>query len=131
MVKLKDIMTKNPVTVDSDRTVREAVNIMVEKKLGSLMVCKERTGEIIGIIEEANIVRDVLARDLNPYVVKVKEVMSVPFVIDEEKSDNEASDLMSQHEVRHLAVSSNSKIVGIVSMQDLIRPVYAGKSFWI
>ena len=127
---VKDIMTKNPVTVDSDRTVREAVNMMVEKKLGSLMVCKEKTGEIIGIIEEANIVRDVLARDLNPYVVKVKEVMSVPFVIDEEKSDNEASELMSRHKVRHLAVSSNSKIIGIVSMQDLIRPVYSGKSFW-
>ena len=123
-------MTKNPVKVDSKKTVREAVNMMVEKRVGSLMVCKEKTGEIIGIIEESNIVRNVLAKDLNPYVIKVEEVMSVPFVIDEEKSDYEASDLMSQHKVRHLAVSSNSKIVGIVSMQDLIRPVYTGKSFW-
>ncbi|MBI1824208.1 MAG: CBS domain-containing protein [Nitrospirae bacterium] len=71
-----------------------------------------------------------MAKDLNPYIVKVEDVMSIPFVIDEEKNDDEASDLMSQKKVKHLAVSSHSRIVGIVSMQDLIRPVYAGKSFW-
>lgn len=128
MVKLKQIMTKNPVKIDSKKTVREAVNLLTEKKLGSLMVC--RGEEIIGILEESSIVRNVVARDLNPYVVKVEEVMSDFQVIDEEKSDDEASEMMSQRRVRHLAVSSNSRIVGIVSMQDLIRPVYSGKSFW-
>lgn len=56
--------------------------------------------------------------------------MSVPFIIDEEKPDDEASDMMNRHHVRHLAVSSNSTIAGIISMLDLIRPVYSGKSFW-
>ncbi|HXN07725.1 MAG TPA: CBS domain-containing protein [Nitrospiria bacterium] len=121
-------MTKNPVKIDSKKTVREAVNLLTEKKLGSLMVC--RGEEIIGILEESSIVRNVVARDLNPYVVKVEEVMSDFQVIDEEKSDDEASEMMQQSRVRHLAVSSDSKIVGIVSMQDLIRPVYSGKSFW-
>lgn len=130
MVKLKQIMTKNPVKIDSKRTIREAVNLMVEKKLGSVMVCKGNSGEIVGILEESDVVRNVLAKDLNPYVVKVEDVMSIPFVIDEEKNDDEASDLMSQKKVRHLAVSSHSRIVGIVSMQDLIKPVYSGKSFW-
>jgi CBS domain-containing protein len=130
MVKLKQIMTKDPVKIDAGKTIREAINLMVEKKLGSVMVFKEKSGEIVGILEESDIIRNVLAKDLNPYVVKVEQVMSVPFVIDEEKSDDEASDLMSQKKVRHLAVSSHSKIIGIVSMQDLIRPVYSGKSFW-
>ena len=130
MVKLKQIMTKNPVKIDSGKTIREAVNLMVEKKLGSVMVCREKNGEIVGILEESDVVRNVLAKDLNPYVVKVEDVMSIPFVIDEEKNDDEASDLMSQKKVRHLAVSSHSRIVGIVSMQDLIKPVYSGKSFW-
>jgi CBS domain-containing protein len=130
MVKLKQIMTKNPVKIDSGKTVREAVNLMVEKKLGSVMVYQEKSGEIVGILGESDVVRNVLAKDLNPYIVKVEDVMSIPFVIDEEKNDDEASDLMSQKKVKHLAVSSHSRIVGIVSMQDLIRPVYAGKSFW-
>ena len=128
MVKVKDIMTINPVKIEADKTVREASKLMAQMKLGSLMVCKG--GEVIGILEEADIIRNVLAKDLNSYVTKVEKVMSVPFIIDEEKYDDEASDMMNQHHVRHLAVSSNSKIAGIISMLDLIRPVYSGKSFW-
>jgi CBS domain-containing protein len=128
MVKVKEIMTKNPVKVDANKTVREAINIMAEKKIGSLLVYKEN--EIVGILEESDIIKNVLVRDLNPYVVKVETVMSVPFVIQEDKTDNEASDMMFQHKVRHLAVSGNGKIAGIVSMQDLLRPVYTGRSFW-
>jgi len=128
MVKVKDIMTKIPVKIESTKSVREACKLMNSKKLGSLMVCKGT--EIIGILEESDIVRKVLARDLNTYVTQVEQVMSVPFIIDQEKSDDDASDMMSKYQVRHLAVSSESKIVGIVSMADLIRPVYTGKSFW-
>jgi CBS domain-containing protein len=128
MVKVKEIMTKNPVKVDANKTVREAINIMSEKKIGSLLVYKDH--EIVGILEENDIIKNVLVKDLNPYIVKVESVMSVPFVIHEEKGDNEASDLMFQHKVRHLAVSCNGKIGGVVSMQDLLRPVYTGRSLW-
>jgi CBS domain-containing protein len=128
MVKVKEIMTKNPVKVDANKTVREAINIMAEKKIGSLLVYKEN--EIVGILEESDIIKNVLVKDLNPYVVNVETVMSVPFVIGEDKSDNDASDLMFRHKVRHLAVSVNGKVGGIVSMQDLLRPVYTGRSFW-
>lgn len=128
MVKVKEIMTINPVKVDANKTVREAVNIMAEKKIGSLLVFKDN--EILGILEENDILAKLLAKDLNPYVVKVESLMSVPFIIDEDKTDNEASDMMFQHRVRHLAVSVNGKIGGIVSMQDLLRPIYSGRSFW-
>lgn len=128
MVKVKDIMTKNPVMVAGEKTVREAIHLMAEKKLGSLMVYKGN--DVVGLLEERDIIRNLLGKDLNPNVVKVKQVMSVPFIISAEKSDDEASDLMKQHHVRHLAVSVDSKIAGIVSMLDLIRPVYSGKSFW-
>ena len=128
MVKIKQIMTKNPVKVDANKTVREAINIMSEKKIGSLLVYKGT--EVVGILEEGNIIRNLLARDLNPYVVKVEQIMSVPFIIDEEKSDDEASDMMYKNRTRHLAVISGERITGIVSMQDLIRPVYTGRSIW-
>ena len=129
MVKVKEIMSKNPIKVSADKTVREAINIMSEKKIGSLLVYQDH--EIVGILEENDIVRNVLFKDLNPYVVKVGAVMSVPFVIEENQDDNEASNMMHQHKVRHLAVSVNGKIGGIVSMQDLIRPVYTGRSIWV
>lgn len=128
MIKVKEIMTKNPVEIEAGKTVREAVQVMTEKSLGSLLVRKEL--EIIGILEETDILKKVLAKDLNPYVTTVESVMSIPFVVEEDINDNEASDIMSQNRVRHLVVSNGSKIIGIVSMQDLLRPVYAGRSFW-
>ena len=129
MVKVKEIMTRNPVKIEAGKTVREAINMMTQKKLGSLLVIQDE--EIRGILEEADIIRNVLARDLNFYVTKVADVMSAPVVIDEQKSDDEASDLMNHHHVRHLVVTSGSGISGVLSMQDLIRPVYTGKSFWV
>jgi CBS domain-containing protein len=128
MVKVKDIMTKNPVIIEANKTVREAINILSEKRIGSLMVCKG--DDIVGLLEEGDVVRNALAKDLNFYVTKVEEVMSAPFIINEDQSDNDASDMMLEHHVRHLAVSENSKIIGIVSMYDLLRPIYTGKSFW-
>ena len=128
MIKIKQIMTKNPVKVEAQKTVREVINLMSEKTLGCLLICKG--DNIVGMIEEADIIRKVLGKDLNPYVTKAEEVMSVPLVIDQEKTDNEASDMMFQNHVRHLAVTEDSKIIGIVSMYDLIRPVYGGKTFW-
>lgn len=128
MVKVKEIMTTKLLITEADRTVREAIGLMTENQVGSLLIQKGQ--QIVGILEESDIIKKVLAGDLNPYVTKVEKVMSVPFVIDQEKSDDEASDLMVRQNVRRLAVSDGSTIVGIISMQDLLRPVYAGKSFW-
>lgn len=128
MLKVKDIMTINPLKVDAGQTVREAVRLMSEKKIGSIIVVKG--DEIVGILEEGDIVKNVLCKDLNVYVTKIGEVMSVPFIINEENSDDEASEMMVKYRVRHLAVSSDSKIIGVVSMYDLMRPIYTGRSFW-
>jgi len=128
MMKITDIMTRNPVTIEGDKTVREAVHLMAETKLGSLMVCQDN--EIVGILEEGDLIRKVMAKDLNPNLTRVTEAMSVPLIIDDQRSDDDASDMMKLHQVRHLAVSQDSQIVGIVSMFDLIRPVYLGRSFW-
>jgi CBS domain-containing protein len=128
MLKVKDIMTINPLMVDADQTVREAVRLMSEKKIGSIIVTKG--DDIVGILEEGDIVRNVLCKDLNVYVTKIGEVMSIPFIINEESSDDAASEMMVKFRVRHLAVSSDSKIIGIVSMYDLMRPIYTGRSFW-
>ncbi len=127
MVKIKEIMSTHLVTVEGCTTVREAVNVMAKEKLGSLLVSKG--GEIVGIVEERNMMNG-LVNDLNLYVTAVEAIMSIPFIIDEERTDNDGSDMMFQHKVRHLAVSDGEKIVGILSMADLLRPVYAGKSFW-
>jgi CBS domain-containing protein len=128
MQKVKEIMTTNPVRVEASQTVREAVKIMTEKKIGSIVVYKG--DEIVGILEEGDIVKNVLCKDLNPYVTKVEDVMSILHTINEDKMDDEASQMMMEHRVRHITVSENSKVVGVISMFDLMRPIYTGKTFW-
>lgn len=128
MVKIKEIMSKNLVVINADKTVREAVQMMADRNLGSLLVRKD--GQIVGILEESDIIKNLLSKDLNAYVVKVETVMSVPYVIGEDMSDNDASDLMVKQNVRRLIVSDGYAIVGIISMKDLVRPVYSGRSFW-
>jgi CBS domain-containing protein len=128
MQKVKEIMTTNPVGVEASQTVREAVKIMTEKKIGSIVVYKG--DEIVGILEEGDIVKNVLCKDLNPYVTKVEDVMSTLHTINEDKMDDEASEMMMEHRVRHITVSENSKVVGVISMFDLMRPIYTKKTFW-
>ena len=129
MVKVKDIMTSHPIKIDANKTIREAINVMAEKRIGSLMVFKK--DKIVGLLEEADVIRKVADRDLNSYVTTVEQVMSVPSIIHEEKSYNDAGDMMIEHHVRHLAVSENCKIIGIISMFDLLRPVYTEKYDWL
>lgn len=128
MQKVKELMTTNPVRVEASQTVREAVKIMTEKKIGSIVVY--RGDEIVGILEEGDIVKNVLCKDLNPYVTKVEDVMSTLHTINEDKMDDEASEMMIEHRVRHITVSENSKVVGVISMFDLMRPIYTKKTFW-
>jgi CBS domain-containing protein len=101
---------------------------MTEKKIGSIVVYKGN--DIVGILEEGDIVKNVLCKDLNPYVTHVEDVMSILHTINEDKMDDEASKMMIEHSVRHITVSENSKVVGVISMFDLMRPIYSRNRFW-
>jgi CBS domain-containing protein len=126
MHRVKEIMTTNPVKVEASQTVREAVKIMIEKKIGSIVVYKD--DEIVGILEEGDFVKNVLCKDLNPFVTKVEDVKSVLHTINEDK--DEASEMMMEHRVRQIMVSENSNVVGVISMFDLMRPIYTKKTSW-
>ena len=119
MLTLKDIMASTVFRVDGDTTLRDAARIMAARDLGSLLVT--RNHEPAGIITEADLVRRVLARDLNPDTHTVEEVMSAPLITVEAGTGIlEARDRMDQERVRHLLVTENGDITGIISVRDLI-----------
>ena len=127
MVKIKEIMSAHLITVETSTSVREAVNVMAREKLGSVLVTKGK--DVVGILEERDIING-LVKDHNLYITPVEAIMSVPFIIDGESADHVGSNMMFQQNVRHLAVSDGEKIVGILSMADLLKPIYAGRSIW-
>jgi signal-transduction protein with cAMP-binding, CBS, and nucleotidyltransferase domain len=109
-------------TIASERTVLEAAQTMAEKQIGSLLVIE--AGEIIGILTETDLVRKVITSHLPAGGTSVKAVMNHPLIqIDINDTVRDASRLMAEHRVRHLAVTEEHKVVGLLSLRDLVKMV--------
>ncbi len=122
MVTVSQLMTRDLVTVETGTSVVEVAKLMKDRAIGSVFV--EQEGEIVGIVTEPDIVRKVVGADRGPYFLPVEEIMSAPVIgIDEHCPVTEAAELMEQHRTRHLAVQRGEKIVGVLSVRDLLHPV--------
>ena len=123
MVPVRKIMTKGIQKVDANMSVKDVAKIMKTKKIGSILVEKDK--ELVGIVTETDIVRRLVADGKNPEGTQVKAIMSRPLLtVDIEKSIIDANDLMDKNHVRHLGVTDEGKVVGLVSCRDMMHPVF-------
>jgi signal-transduction protein with cAMP-binding, CBS, and nucleotidyltransferase domain len=119
MVTLREAMTKNLKTIRYDATVQEVARRMQGEKVGSLLV--ERDGQTVAIVTETDIVRKAVARGADLGKEKVAAIMSAPVAgIDIQLTPQDAHDMMADLGVRHLAVTDKGKIVGLLSVRDLL-----------
>jgi CBS domain-containing protein len=116
-MKIRDVMTQNPSTVSPDDTVQAAARIMQTEDTGAVPVVKN--GRVLAVVTDRDIVVRVVAEggSLSSPVgdVATKGVICVS----PDMSTSEASDLMSEHQIRRLPVVENDQLVGIVSIGDL------------
>jgi len=119
MPYVKEIMTRNVVTITVDKTVFEAAELMNSKGIGCLLIIQ---GEApVGIVTERDFVRRVVAKNL-PYSVKVSEIMTKNLItVDPDMSLKDAARLMSINKIRRLPVLKQNKLVGIVVASDFVR----------
>jgi CBS domain-containing protein len=121
--QVERFMTMKINTIGADQTVSEAAKEMATHAIGSLLVTQE--GTYVGIITEADIVRKVIAKQLNPARITAMEVMHAPLVtIEADQTVMEANDLMESKGIRHLAVTRGGEVIGLLSVRDLLRPLY-------
>ena len=121
MPSVKDIMTKDVVTIESSKTVFEAAELMTTKGLGCLIVVIKSFP--VGIITERDIVRRIVAKR-SSLEVKVTEVMTKTLItVDPDTSLREAARVMSTNKIRRLPVLKDNKLVGIVVASDFVRNV--------
>lgn len=119
---LRVLMQTTMETIASERTVLEAVQTMAEKRIGSLLVLE--AGDMIGLVTETDVVRKVIAAGLPVRSTSVGAVMNVPLIqIDIDDSARDASRLMAEKRIRHLAVTEDNKVVGLLSVRDLVKVV--------
>ena len=114
------MMCRTLCTISPDATLLEAARLMRDAKVGALLVCE--SGQYSGLVSESDLVRKGMAESRPVHETLVRAVMSSPLLsIDCASSAHEASEKMAEHGIRHLAVSDDVQIVGMISVRDLLR----------
>lgn len=122
MVTVGNLMKRELVTVDAGTSVVEAAKLMKACNVGSVLVSEQ--GRIVGIVTESDVVKKFVGADKVPYFVPVEAIMSSPVLgIEERRPITEAADLMNKHRTRHLGVTKEGTLVGVVSVRDFLQPV--------
>jgi len=116
---LSQIMQTTLKTISEGSSVVQAAQKMQQEKVGGLLV--ERDGAYIGLLTDSDIVRKGVGAKKNMEQTKVEELMSTSLpTIQISKTSHEAFDMMGELGLRHLTISDGDKIVGLVSMRDLL-----------
>lgn len=119
-----DYMAKTVRSVSLDATLQEVGQCLQKWKIGSVLV--QSGDEFLGYITETELTREVVASGTDPVTTTVKTCMREPLVtIETSDSIVEAVRLMKEKATRHLAVTESNRIVGVVSVSDIIR-YYSG-----
>jgi CBS domain-containing protein len=123
MKKLRDIMRSGFLfTVQKRATVSEAVQLMADHNVGIVIVLD--SDRLAGVFSERDVVRRVLLKGLDPTTLPVGEVMTASVVTADAESDYEsAMSAMDEAGIRHLLVTSGSKMLSMISIRDLTRAV--------
>jgi CBS domain-containing protein len=145
-----DVMTLNPVTVNPQTSLKEAIKLLAEKKISGLPVVDE-AGKLIGIISETDLMWQETGVDTPPYIIlldsviylqnparyekeihkvlgqTVSEVMSdKPITIESNRLVKDAAHIMHEKQVRRLPVlDEQQQLVGIITRGDIIRMMAA------
>jgi len=114
------MMNRDIKTIGPDATLAEAAGLMRDGRVGALLVSGQ--GAYLGVVTETDLVRKAMAGGLDLTHERVQKVMSSPLItIEIDRSAHEASDLMAEKGIRHLAITQDGQVVGIISVRDLLR----------
>ncbi|MDX9758254.1 MAG: CBS domain-containing protein [Bacteroidota bacterium] len=132
-MKLKDIVKTKGSTVfsiDPDKSVKDAIDMLVQYNIGSLLVIEE--GSPVGIFTERDILRNVATRLEELVHIPVRDAMSIDLIIgDVDDEVEDAMHVMTSKRIRHLPVMNEDRIAGMVSIGDLVKTQHDEKTVTI
>lgn len=132
MVSVKTFMipAEKIIAVDRALSVRQAAKIMNDTGIGSVLVEWDKV--IIGIVTDTDICRRLVGMGLDADLTPVEHIMTAPVIkIDENKTIREANAMMAREHIRHLGVTRDGKLVGMISVRDMVRFVSNLPRKWI
>ncbi|NVZ65487.1 CBS domain-containing protein [Pseudomonas gingeri] len=121
LLKQKESKHQEVHTIRHDHTVFEALIRMAEKNVGALPVVNE-SGEVVGIVSERDYARKVILHGLSSVATKVSQIMNTPVVtVDSHQNVETCMGIMTDRHLRHLPVVEGGKLIGLLSIGDLVK----------
>jgi CBS domain-containing protein len=119
LIKSFMVPSEKFITVERDTDVQTAARLMRDRRISSLFVTNGK--EIVGILTDTDMVRRVVAAGVDTLTTTVEKIMSAPILtIEEDKTVLDVSDLMAKTHIRHLGVTQGGKLVGMISVRDIL-----------
>lgn len=129
MITVRDILTKvggPTVLVSPTDTVYRALQLMAENNVGAVMIFDE--GQMLGIFTERDYCRKVILMGRSSLNTPIQEIMTKKMItIKPQQTPEECIELMTKYHIRHLPVEENNKLVGIVTMSDVMEMLISSK----
>jgi len=108
----------------------EAIKLMAEKNIGAVLVLHE--GKIAGIVSERDYARKIVLMGRSSEATPVREIMSAPVMyVRPEHTNEECMALMTDNRLRHLPVMDGDKLLGLISIGDLVKDIISEQQFII
>lgn len=121
---VESVMTSPAVMIGANATVTEAMHLMREKGISSVLVRPEGPNDSYGIMTKRDILSKVVARGQDPSKLAVREIMTAPVItVAPDCPLRECSALMTRSGIRRVPVAQGGEIIGIVSDTDIFQAV--------
>ncbi|NCF23058.1 MAG: CBS domain-containing protein [Gammaproteobacteria bacterium] len=122
---LLDAKDRNVISISPDASVFEAIKLMADENIGSLIVMDDN-GRLAGIVTERDYARKVIVKGRSSHDTRVAEIMSVDVMTaGSDDTVNSCMEIMTDKKVRHLPVVEDDRVVAMVSIGDLVQAIIA------
>src|SRR6478672_1123956 len=119
MATVSQIANKSPKSIGPKTSIASAAKTMRQARVGSLLVKKGK--QLVGIVTDTDIVRRAVASGKPLGKLTVEKIMTAPIcTIEAGRPVDDAQDMMGDYSIRHLGVTRNGEIIGVVSVRDLL-----------